>query len=31
MLLVLQMNLGYNETAYVMQILLKPGRQNLRN
>jgi hypothetical protein len=26
-----QMNLGYNETAFVMQIMLQPGRQNLRN
>jgi hypothetical protein len=25
------MNLGYSETAFVMQILLQPGRQNLRN
>jgi len=24
-------NLGYNETAFVMQILLQPGCQNLRN
>jgi hypothetical protein len=30
-LLALQMNLGYNETAFVMQILLQPGRQNLHN
>jgi hypothetical protein len=30
-LLALQMNLGYNKTAFVMQILLQPGRQNLRN
>jgi hypothetical protein len=30
-LLALQMNLRYNETAFVMQILLQPGRQNLRN
>jgi hypothetical protein len=28
-LLALQMNLGYNETAFVMQILLQPRRQNL--
>jgi hypothetical protein len=30
-LLAFNMNLGYNETAFVMQILLQPGRQNLRN
>ena len=30
-LLALQMNLGYNETAFVMQILLQPGSQNLHN
>jgi len=30
-LLALQMNLGYNKTAFVMQILLQPERQNLRN
>jgi hypothetical protein len=27
----LKMNLGYNETAFVLQTLLQPGRQNLRN
>jgi hypothetical protein len=27
----LKMNQGYNETAFVMQILPQPGRQNLRN
>jgi hypothetical protein len=26
-----QMNLGYNGTAFAMQIPLQPGRQNLRN
>jgi hypothetical protein len=26
-----QTNHEYNETAFVMQILLQPGRQNLRN
>jgi hypothetical protein len=25
------MNLGYKETAFVMQILLQAGRQDLRN
>jgi len=25
------MNLGYSETAFVIQILLHPGSQNLRN
>jgi hypothetical protein len=30
-LLALQMNLGYKETAFVIQILLQPGRQNPRN
>jgi len=30
-LLTLQMNLGYNETAFVKHILLQLGRQNLRN
>jgi len=30
-LLALQMNLGYYNTAFVMQILFQPGRQNLRN
>jgi hypothetical protein len=30
-LLALHMNLGYNETAFVMQILLQLGHQNLRN
>jgi hypothetical protein len=30
-LLALQMNQGYIETAFVMQILLQPGRHNLRN
>jgi hypothetical protein len=29
--LTVQINLGYNETAFVMQILLQSGRQNLRN
>ena len=29
--LALQMNLGYNKTAFVMQILLQPRRQNLRS
>jgi hypothetical protein len=27
----IQMNLGYNETAFVMPVLLQLGRQNLRN
>jgi hypothetical protein len=30
-LLALQMNQGYNETAFVMQVLLQPGLPNLRN
>jgi hypothetical protein len=29
--LALQINLGYNETTLVMQILLQHGRQNLRS
>ena len=29
--LALQMNLGYNKTAFVLQILLQPRRQNLRS
>jgi len=30
-LLALHVNLGYNETAFVLQVLLQLGRQNLRN